>query len=592
MIDDARHCVPPAAQGSDASFRCEQTDARWTVARWLQLATAVLLALAMTGACDEHAGQAEGDEHGHAHEEGGHDDHGHGAAGHDDHGHGHGEAGHDDHGHGGAGHDDHGDGRATEVVTRWGESTQLFVEFPALVVGEESAFAVHFTRLTDHAPIATGSAVIELSGGGHPDAIFSVGEPSQAGIFRPVVTPKRPGKRSVRIRLNSPMASEVHELGELTVYGSADEARATLGDHHPPDDAISFLLEQQWNVPFRVEEAVAREMRPNVPAFARLRMPSDAEAIVTAPRDGRIAAIGGRFPLVGEDVEEGTPLFALGVAPTDDADPAKLDLAIEQARIQVGAAKREVERLRPLVEKGVVARRRLDAAESALATARAELRSARRRKSAVGQSQKVDGTGNAFQVPSPIEGAVAEIFVAPGTWVSEGQRLARIVDRDRLWLDVAVPEAYVGRIKDISGAWFELDNYEGVFELSREALVSVGTEVDPQTRTLPVRFRIDNVRRELFAGMSTQAHLVASAPQRTVAVPYDAVIDDDGVDVVFVQHGGETFERRPVKLGIRDGRWVEALDGVAPGEWVVTRGAYTVKLAASSTESVGHGHAH
>jgi cobalt-zinc-cadmium efflux system membrane fusion protein len=50
--------------------------------------------------------------------------------------------------------------------------------------------------------------------------------------------------------------------------------------------------------------------------------------------------------------------------------------------------------------------------------------------------------------------------------------------------------------------------------------------------------------------------------------------------------------RRVVRLGVRDGASVEVLSGVAPGEWVVSRGAYSVKLASTATESIGHGHAH
>ena len=70
-------------------------------------------------------------------------------------------------------------------------------------------------------------------------------------------------------------------------------------------------------------------------------------------------------------------------------------------------------------------------------------------------------------------------------WVSEGDKLARIVDRDRLMLTVAVPEAYVGRLRDVSGAWFRLDSVAGVIDVPRSALVSIGTELDER----PVRSR-------------------------------------------------------------------------------------------------------
>ena len=62
--------------------------------------------------------------------------------------------------------------------------------------------------------------------------------------------------------------------------------------------------------------------------------------------------------------------------------------------------------------------------------------------------------------------------------------------------------------------------------------------------------------------------------------------------MVFVQMGGESFERRPVRLGSREGGYVHALEGVEPGERVVSRGAYLIRLAAMSTQIPAHGHAH
>ena len=524
------------------------------------------LALALAG-CSKHA----------------HDDHGHG--GHDDHGGGH---GHDDHG-GGHGHGHDG---ASEVITRWGATTQLFVEFPALAVGEESPFAAHLTELDGHAAVDRGVVTVELSGGGHPVERFEVDGPSVAGIFRPVVTPVAAGEREVTLRLESPVASEVHALGTLTVFPTRAAADAAAPDEAEDPGAISYLLEQQWRVPFQLARAEERPIRPNVPAFAHLALPSDAAVVIAAPRDGRVGAAGDDFPEVGAEIAKGTVLFRLNTTPREAGDPASLDLAVEQAGIRLAAARREVARLAPLVEQGVVARRRLDVARSAMSEAEAELRGARRRRASLGESQTVGGGDDALAVPTPLGGAIAEMMVAPGAWVTEGEPLARVVTRERLWLDVGVPEAYVGRLRTISGAWFELDGVAGVRDLPASALVAVGVEVDPETRTLPVRFAVDNARGELFPGMTTQAHLVTDTPHRAVAVPVDAVVDDGGTDVVYVQTGGEEFVRRAVRLGVRDGAFVEVVDGVAAGEWVVARGAWSVRLASMSTASIGHGHAH
>ena len=62
--------------------------------------------------------------------------------------------------------------------------------------------------------------------------------------------------------------------------------------------------------------------------------------------------------------------------------------------------------------------------------------------------------------------------------------------------------------------------------------------------------------------------------------------------MVFVQTGGESFERRPVRLGSHADGYVHVLEGVEPGERVVHRGAYLVRLAAMSTQIPAHGHVH
>ena len=76
------------------------------------------------------------------------------------------------------------------------------------------------------------------------------------------------------------------------------------------------------------------------------------------------------------------------------------------------------------------------------------------------------------------------------------------------------------------------------------------------------------------------------------AVPESAIIDDAGRPVVFVQKGGETFLRRPVKLGVRNGGIVQVLEGVSPGDRVVTKGAYLIRLSTMSSAVPAHGHVH
>jgi multidrug efflux pump subunit AcrA (membrane-fusion protein) len=75
-------------------------------------------------------------------------------------------------------------------------------------------------------------------------------------------------------------------------------------------------------------------------------------------------------------------------------------------------------------------------------------------------------------------------------------------------------------------------------------------------------------------------------------VPAAAVVDDAGRPIVFVQREGETFERRAVTLGPRSGELVQITEGIKPGDRVVTKGAYLVRLASLSTSVPARGHVH
>jgi multidrug efflux pump subunit AcrA (membrane-fusion protein) len=107
-----------------------------------------------------------------------------------------------------------------------------------------------------------------------------------------------------------------------------------------------------------------------------------------------------------------------------------------------------------------------------------------------------------------------------------------------------------------------------------------------------VIYTANNSKRLLAIGQAVFIRLYTSPTVKATAVPESAVIDDGGRPVVFVQVAGESFERRPVRLGRQDARYLQVIDGLKPGERIVTRGAYLVRLAALSTQIPAHGHVH
>ena len=69
-------------------------------------------------------------------------------------------------------------------------------------------------------------------------------------------------------------------------------------------------------------------------------------------------------------------------------------------------------------------------------------------------------------------------------------------------------------------------------------------------------------------------------------------MQDYSLNYVYVQTSGESFEKREVKLGVDDGVNVQILSGISEGDWVVTKGAYQIKMASMSSTIPAHGHEH
>jgi RND family efflux transporter MFP subunit len=198
-------------------------------------------------------------------------------------------------------------------------------------------------------------------------------------------------------------------------------------------------------------------------------------------------------------------------------------------------------------------------------------------------------------IRAPISGTLAEIRVAAGSYVADGQPMFHIVATDRLWLEASVAEADLGRLGEPSGAWFTVEGFAPTFVIdpaSGGKLVAAGSVVNPVSRTTPVVFEFVNADDRLRVGMFAQVHIWTGESAEDVAVPVAALVEEAGQDVVYVMRGGESFERRVVRLGIRDGDFVQVRSGVDAGERVVTRGAYLVRLAAAAPAAAGHGHAH
>lgn len=483
--------------------------------------------------------------------------------------------------------------RATIAETRFTHRTELFVEFPALVAGEDSPFAAHVTRLDTFKPLAAGRVSVVLSGGGAAEERFEATSPTVPGIFRPVAKPAHAGPRELTVEIAGDGFNDRHELGTVQVHPDAAAASGGQPEHEEPG-GITFLKEQQWRVPFATAPVAERQMRASLRTHGVLRARSDGQAKVAAPLTGRVVTPADQAPRVGMAVTPETVLAVIAPRLSEGTDPSELARAVDRARRDLDLARKERARLESLYGSNAVPERRVLEARHAESDASSDLATAEhrlRQYQGIHRSTDEQPAGR-VAVRSPIAGTLVEALVAPGEFVEEGRTLFDVVDLGRLWLEARIAEADLARARDVRGAWFEIEGSDVPIEVAESGIVAKPGVVDPASRTAPLVFEVPNAQSTLAVGMFADVNVLTGPARTVLAIPRSAIVDEAGESVAYVERGGETFERRSLSLGVRDGDFVEVTGGLAPGDRVVTKGAYYVRLAAASGAVPAHGHAH
>ncbi len=175
---------------------------------------------------------------------------------------------------------------------------------------------------------------------------------------------------------------------------------------------------------------------------------------------------------------------------------------------------------------------------------------------------------------SPVTGEVTEKPVVEGAAIQAGEKVLRIVDHSRVWIDARVYEqdfalVAIGQKAEAHVAAHADKVYSG-------EIVFIHPHLDETTRTGSARMEVENLDLELRPGMFATVVLRGELAPSAVLVPRESVIDTGDRQVTFVV--GEKpghFEPRRVRVGwTAEGGNVQILEGVAAGDEVVVSGQF------------------
>ncbi|MBI5645613.1 MAG: efflux RND transporter periplasmic adaptor subunit [Ignavibacteriae bacterium] len=484
--------------------------------------------------------------------------------------------------------DDHG-GRA---VTVWTQRTELFAEFPALLAGVEADVALHLTLLATAEPVVSGRVLVRAVSATGSIVERSIASASSPGIYRPALLFKEAGVYRLTVIVEA-AGSDTLRVDSLRVFRDMAERAAHTPGHEAPR-GIAYLKEQQWKTDFRTEVVRPGVLVGTLQSIGEIVPRSGGEVFVSAPFSGYTPAqAGAALPAPGSRVRKGQTLLRLFPSAETQGGSDDFGSRLAAAQSARDLAAREVERAKRLFGTGVISESEFQTKETEFQRAAAAYESLRR----VLHSDEpggYDAGARGFSIKAPIDGYIARVSILPGQPVQTGDPLFHIIDQQTVWLRTYVPMSdYAAFSEPVLVALHVAGAPNPVFFEGRSPRrVSVGKILDQRTRSIPVVFELPNHNNVFTIGATASLQLANSARRVGLSLPAAAVLEDQGQYFVYVQTGGESFERRSVTTGIPQGDRVEIVAGVAEGDRVVTRGASLVRLASSASSVPAHGHAH
>jgi cobalt-zinc-cadmium efflux system membrane fusion protein len=285
---------------------------------------------------------------------------------------------------------------------------------------------------------------------------------------------------------------------------------------------------------------------------------------------------------LGAAVRRGAPLATLFSADLADAQTKYLSMAA-----MVEADHKKLERTRKLADIGAASRQELEEVTAVHTSHATELEAARQRLLLLGLTpgqvtvlSPPTQVVSEIVVPAPIDGVVTARTANLGQVVGMGQELFVVTDLSEVWVVGDLYEQDFGNVAVGSEAVVTAPAYPG---LSLRGRVSyIDPRVDAQARTAKVRVEVPNADGRLRLGMYVSLAFTTRGGERAVVVPQAAVQAIGERHVVYLPQKDEEgrFRQRTIRLGRPLGDAYAVLDGLRPGELVVTTGSFFLRAEA------------
>ncbi|OGT58714.1 MAG: hypothetical protein A3F14_04730 [Gammaproteobacteria bacterium RIFCSPHIGHO2_12_FULL_43_28] len=294
-------------------------------------------------------------------------------------------------------------------------------------------------------------------------------------------------------------------------------------------------------------------------AVKERNIPIDIHAIgtITATTVDVTPGVFGRVEKIlfsdGDEVKQGMPLIQL--------DDAVYKTKYTSANAQLILSENNFKRMQTLVSKGAIARQTIEQAEADLKVKRAEAK-----------ESKV--MLDKMQLTAPFDGFVGKRRVNVGDYVNVGQSVVTLTDKRHLHIEYNVPEKYLPFLKRGQSINLTTSTYPKKLFVGQVAYIAPTIDID--NRSILLYANVDNKDNLLMPGMFVDITQSLGQEMRAIMIPARSLVPIvDGLQVFKIVDNKATPVT--VTIGKRTEEDVQVLEGLSPGDFIITDGQHKVK---------------
>jgi cobalt-zinc-cadmium efflux system membrane fusion protein len=284
---------------------------------------------------------------------------------------------------------------------------------------------------------------------------------------------------------------------------------------------------------------------------------------------------------LGDPVEAGQALVEIESVAVGETQAAYLE-----SRGMLKLAKRNHDRLAVLRKEGISSEKELLAAKQELEAAQIQTDAALGKLTRLGMSASAARaltqakSRGRLVLRAPTAGTVLDMHAVAGELARAETSLVTIGDNAAVWVWADLYERDIALVsreqaKQPLAAIVEVRAFPG--EEFGGTVDFVSPSMSESSRTVKARIAVPNPERRLLAGMFAQVKVFIPGDRQVLAIPSQAVLEDEGRAFVFVHHEGDYYVRRQVAVGRTFAGLVEITKGLTGSEVVVDNGAFLMK---------------